>query len=48
MVRPVVVDLHGVMEGDLDREAEDRAQHLDHVVVGVLVVIEQHDVDTAA
>ena len=35
----------GVAEGGLDREAEDLDEHLDHVVVGVLVIVEQHDVE---
>src|SRR5579872_2916952 len=38
------VNLHGVLEGVGFREGEKLLEHLDHVLVGVLVVVEQHDV----
>ena len=41
---PRRIHLHSVLVGGFKRQKEQRAQHLDHVIVGVLVVIEQDDV----
>ena len=41
---PGGVHLHSVLVGGFERQEEQRSQHLDDVIVGVLVVIEQDDV----
>ena len=41
---PRGIHLHGVLIGGFERQEEQRAQHFHHVIVGVLVVIEQDDV----
>jgi len=41
---PRRIHLDGMLIGGFDRQEEQRAQHLHHVIVGVLVVIEQDDV----
>ena len=41
---PGGIHLHSVLIGGFERQEEQRSQHLDDVIVGVLVVIEQYDV----
>ncbi len=41
---PGGIHLHGVLIGGFERQEEQRSQHFHHVIVGVLVVIEQDDV----
>jgi len=37
------IHLFGVPIGLIERKDEDLLKHLDHVVVGVVVIVEQHD-----
>jgi len=41
---PGGIHFHSVLIGGFDRQEEQRTQHFHHVIVGVLVVIEQDDV----
>jgi hypothetical protein len=41
---PRGIHLHRVLIGAFERQEEQRTQHLHHVIVGVLVVVEQDDV----
>ena len=41
---PRGINLHSVLIGGFERQEEQRAKHLDDVIVGVLVVIEQDNV----
>ena len=41
---PRGIHLHSVLIGGFERQEEQRSQHLDDVIVGVLVVIQQDDV----
>jgi hypothetical protein len=41
---PRRIYLHGVLISGFEGQEKERAQHFDHVIVGVLVVIEQDDV----
>jgi hypothetical protein len=38
------IHLNSVLIGGFDRQEEQRAQHFHHVIVGVLVIIQQDDV----
>ena len=39
------IHLDGVLIGGFERQKEQRPQHFDHVIVGVIVVVKQDDVE---
>ena len=41
---PGGIHLHSVLIGGFERQKEQRSQHFHHVIVGVLIVIEQDNV----
>jgi len=39
------VHFHGMAERDFGRQTKDLSQHFNHVIIGMLVIVEKHHVE---